>query len=217
MATYPTTTDCCAPLEKCEVTYNDTLYCGPTFGICEDYCTCDCTDKARPKPEQTFCSTCLDSKACIDLEISDDDDLVTDGGIMGMLLSTLAIKGRSVPNEEDIEACVEPLTDCNDYGGWWHDSFSGNSSGTRVWTLEGRDLSNSDGSDAGPQLQLEAEQIIREDLQFMIDNGWVRKFDITSSVDECGTLCIEHLDVYPPKGEDRLKAEVSCLWPKTIA
>ena len=177
--------------------------CEPTFQLRAAPCTC-----GRPgAPIEPTCATpdnlceiCSKSQTCIDL-VLEDDDLSTADGVLSIALVQLATKAR-VEDVPDSCATAKCAPSCGDFGGWWYDAFRGRNIGTRLWTLEG--------APATDQPRLTAEQMFREDLEFMVDDGIVERIEVTTEM-VCGTLCVKHLDLYPPAGEAK-RLEVACLW-----
>jgi len=77
--------------------------------------------------------------------------------------------------------------------GWWADAIEGENFGSRLWTLDDRNR---------PESQRLARDYIAESLQWMIDDGQVKSFEITVSF-ECEALKYQ---VVACVGEDRIKA-----------
>jgi phage gp46-like protein len=67
----------------------------------------------------------------------------------------------------------DPVQDGTDLRGWWGDTYSeipGDSFGSRLWLLWGRHMSEA--------LEL-AEPIVRDALQWMIEDGLASRIDVT--------------------------------------
>lgn len=198
---------CCGPEPQCPGPRATSTNCEPSFQLCSEPCSCEVGKKIVPTcnedDDDFFCPSCAKSTACIDLVIDPETcELSTVDGITGLMLVQMAVKGRR-DAEDEPDKCLLDCACTDDDGGWWYDSFREQRIGSRLWTLEGAQTTN--------ETRLRAEQMLLEDLNFMVDAGYVDRFEVESEIDECGTLCFKYLDAFPPQGE-RNRLKVECLW-----
>lgn len=88
----------------------------------------------------------------------------TEAGLRTHITISLLTRGRARPDDV--------IPDPTDRGGWWGDTYdeSGRTVGSRLWTLVGRKINAATIADA--------EQMIREALQWLIDLRYIGAIEV---------------------------------------
>ena len=103
------------------------------------------------------------------------ESIDTEDGLRTIITTCLLTRGRALPDDE--------LADPSDRGGWWGDAYSdvpGRQVGSRLWTLKGRKINAA--------FMADMEQMIRECLQWLIDDGYIGGVELELEVINHGTI-----------------------------
>jgi len=128
-----------------------------------------------------------------------DSDLASDRGLETAVLLSLFLDRRAQPDD------VPPSGDPNDRRGWWADQFAtveGDLIGSRLWLLDRSVITS--------ETARQAEQYVREAVQWLIDDQVVSAFDVTIDTSRREVMLIG-LDVHRP-GRDVLSLKFDHVW-----
>lgn len=117
----------------------------------------------------------FDEQKIYDLAFDSTQTIETEEGLKTVILTSLLTRGRA--RADDV------IPDPFDRGGWWGDTYAeipGDSFGSRIWTLSGRPINAA--------LMGDLELIIREALQWLIDDGHIGAVGVELEVIKHGTI-----------------------------
>lgn len=100
-----------------------------------------------------------------DLSISSSESIESEEGLRTAITLSLLTDARALPDDV--------IPDPTDRKGWWADTYSdrpGDAFGSRLWVLQGRPMSSA--------LVAEAEDMIRQSLQWLIDDGYASTISV---------------------------------------
>jgi phage gp46-like protein len=110
-----------------------------------------------------------------DLAVTSTESIETEEGLRTAILLSLLTRARARPDDV--------IPDPADRGGWWGDTYSevpNDSFGSRIWTLAGRPINAA--------LMSDLELMIREALQWLIDDGYIGAVGVELEVIKHGTI-----------------------------